>query len=180
MIEVLVILIYAVVFYRYWSKRRLIKTMDLRDRARSDLYLAQLRSQTAPNTPGFTPYAPYTPGPPKSPFVSTIPEDELEEDDASKSEKGEYYPTQYATARGPTKPLPTFQLQQPPPARSNTTPKAPQGSFPTPAAPAGNLYPSSDHTSAAPGEPTYDAVPIPGAYERPAANISLPPPVAYR
>lgn len=46
-IEVISILLYSIVFYRYYSKRRLHKSMDVRDRARSDLYLAQLRSQSA-------------------------------------------------------------------------------------------------------------------------------------
>ena len=58
------IVLYSVVFYRYYTKRKLTKSMDLRDRARSDLYLAQLRSQSAPNTPGFGP------GGPKSPAFS--------------------------------------------------------------------------------------------------------------
>ncbi|KAG5926426.1 hypothetical protein E4U42_003343, partial [Claviceps africana] len=57
-VEVISILLYSIVFYRYYSKRRLMKSMDMRDRARSDLYLAQLRSQSAPNTPGFGPKSP--------------------------------------------------------------------------------------------------------------------------
>ncbi|KAH7379027.1 hypothetical protein BKA64DRAFT_585289, partial [Cadophora sp. MPI-SDFR-AT-0126] len=43
---------------RYYSQQRLRESMDVRDRARSDLYLAQLRSQSAPNTPGFGPMSP--------------------------------------------------------------------------------------------------------------------------
>lgn len=53
--ETITIAIYGIVFYRYYSLRRLRKSMANRDRARSDLYLAQLRSQSAPNTPGFGP-----------------------------------------------------------------------------------------------------------------------------
>jgi hypothetical protein len=34
--------------------------MDARDRARSDLYLAQLRSQSAPNAPGLPMSPPYS------------------------------------------------------------------------------------------------------------------------
>lgn len=49
-VEVISITLYSVIFYRYYSKRKLHKSMDLRDKARSDLYLAQLRSQSAPNT----------------------------------------------------------------------------------------------------------------------------------
>lgn len=57
-IEVISISLYSVIFYRYYTKRRLMKSMDMRDKARSDLYLAQLRSQSAPNTPGFGPKSP--------------------------------------------------------------------------------------------------------------------------
>ena len=57
-VEAMVILLYAIVFYRYYTKRRLHKSMDTRDKARSDLYLAQLRTQSAPNTPGFGPKTP--------------------------------------------------------------------------------------------------------------------------
>lgn len=57
-IDVISIVLYTIVFYRYYTKRRLAKSMDMRDRARSDLYLAQLRSQSAPNTPGFGPKSP--------------------------------------------------------------------------------------------------------------------------
>ncbi|KAL1894435.1 hypothetical protein Sste5346_005937 [Sporothrix stenoceras] len=57
-VEVISITLYSVVFYRYYSKRKLHKSMDMRDKARSDLYLAQLRTQSAPNTPGFGPKSP--------------------------------------------------------------------------------------------------------------------------
>ena len=61
-VETLCIIIYAIVFYRFWSKRKLRKSMAVRDKARSDLYLAQLRSQSAPNTPGFGPMSPRSGG----------------------------------------------------------------------------------------------------------------------
>ncbi|KAL5335260.1 hypothetical protein BJX70DRAFT_330404 [Aspergillus crustosus] len=151
-IEVLIILIYAVVFYRFWSKRKLAKSMDRRDRARSDLYLAQLRLQSAPNTPGF----PYSP---KSPWVSTTMKDPY-----SSAEKAEITPMQFATPISPTRPQATFQLQPPPIRIQHATPKTEQGEFsppvPTPSS-------SQDHMRAAPGEPTYEAVPIPGAYASP-------------
>ncbi|CAK7274143.1 hypothetical protein SEPCBS119000_006016 [Sporothrix epigloea] len=57
-VELISITLYSVVFYRYYSKRKLHKSMDMRDKARSDLYLAQLRTQSAPNTPGFGPQSP--------------------------------------------------------------------------------------------------------------------------
>jgi hypothetical protein len=151
-IEVLIILIYAVVFYRFWSKRRLAKSMDRRDKARSDLYLAQLRLQSAPNTPGF----PYTP---KSPWVSTTMKDPY-----SAAEKGEATPTQFATPISPTRPQPAFQLQPPPIRVQHATPKTEQGEF---SAPSPTPTPPQEHMGAAPGERTYEAVPIPGAYASP-------------
>ncbi|KKK12371.1 hypothetical protein P175DRAFT_0533594 [Aspergillus ochraceoroseus IBT 24754] len=154
-IEVLVILIYAVAFYRFWSKRRLAKSMDRRDKARSDLYLAQLRLQSAPNTPGF----PYTP---KSPWVSTT----MVKDPYSAAENGEATPTQFASPRSPTRPQPSFQLQAPPIRVHHATPKTEQGEFSAPV-PAPSRTPSQEHMGAAPGEKTYESVPIPGAYASP-------------
>ncbi|KAL3437979.1 hypothetical protein BDV09DRAFT_161466 [Aspergillus tetrazonus] len=151
-IEVLVILIYAVVFYRFWSKRKLAKSMDRRDKARSDLYLAQLRLQSAPNTPGF-------PLSPKSPWVSTTMQDPY-----SSAEKGEATPTQFATPASPTRPQPTFQLQPPPIRVQHATPKSEQEEF---SAPAPTPSPPQEHMGAAPGERTYEAVPIPVAYASP-------------
>ncbi|KAI0483110.1 hypothetical protein GGR56DRAFT_670910 [Xylariaceae sp. FL0804] len=70
-IDTITVILYSVVFYRYYTKRKLMKSMDLRDRARSDLYLAQLRSQSAPNTPGFGPKSPaFSHYGPKSPAFS--------------------------------------------------------------------------------------------------------------
>ncbi|KAF7118067.1 hypothetical protein CNMCM5793_007453 [Aspergillus hiratsukae] len=151
-VEVLVILIYAVVFYRFYTKRRLTKSMDRRDKARSDLYLAQLRLQSAPNTPGFA-------NMPKSPFMSVQPA----ADSYAAAENGEMYSTQFASPRSPTKPQATFQLQPPPIRVQQATPKTEQGEFFAPA-PAQNI---SEHMTAAPGERAYEAVPIPEAYTSP-------------
>jgi hypothetical protein len=151
-VEVLVILIYAVVFYRFYTKRRLAKSMDRRDKARSDLYLAQLRLQSAPNTPGFA-------NMPKSPFMSVQPA----ADSYAAAENGEMYSTQFASPRSPTKPQPTFQLQPPPIRVQQATPKTEQGEFSAPP-PAQNI---NEHAPAAPGERTYEAVPIPEAYTSP-------------
>ncbi|EYE93289.1 uncharacterized protein EURHEDRAFT_425308, partial [Aspergillus ruber CBS 135680] len=136
-IEVLVILIYAVVFYRFITKRRLAKSMDRREKARSQLHLAQ-RFQSAPNTPGFGPGTPYGfPQAPKSPWVSSQPQDPY-----STAENGEHgvgpgahddRTIQYATPRSPTRPQPTFQLQPPPIRVQNATPKTDQGGWPAPA-----------------------------------------------
>ncbi|EAW11804.1 uncharacterized protein ACLA_005600 [Aspergillus clavatus NRRL 1] len=157
-VEVLAILIYAVVFYRFYTKRRLARSMDRRDKARSDLYLAQLRLQSAPNTPGFV-------NMPKSPFVSIS----QAQNPYSAAENGEMYATQFATPQSPTRPQPTFQLQPPPIRVQQATPKTEQGEFPAAMpAPAQN-----EHMAAAPGERTYEAVPIPGAYTNP-MNSNFP------
>lgn len=163
-VEILVIAIYAVVFYRFWSKRKLHKSMDVRDKARSDLYLAQLRSQSAPNTPGFarTPMSPSFPGSPNH------------EDEYSKAENGEYYSTQYATPKAQTAslsmPQPSFQLQAPPIRVQTATPKQSQDAFQhstSPPTSPGPVEIMNEHVSAAPGEQTYESVPIPGSYATP-------------
>ncbi|KAG0134820.1 hypothetical protein HOY82DRAFT_197218 [Tuber indicum] len=46
-VECVSIAVYAFAFYRLTSKRRLRKSMDIRDKARSDLWLAKLREQQA-------------------------------------------------------------------------------------------------------------------------------------
>lgn len=157
-VEVITIAIYGVVFYRYYTKRRLHKSMDLRDRARSDLYLAQLRSQSAPNTPGFQ----------KTPMSPSFPS-HLDDDPINKAENGEYFGTQYAEKRQSsfTQPKP-FALQPPPIRVQHATPSIQQDGFE--AAPKVN-----EHVPAAPGEQTYDAVPIPGAYASPLASPSFQP-----
>lgn len=162
-VEVIVVAIYGIVFYRFWSKNKLRKSMDARDRARTDLYLAQLRSQSAPNTPGFvnTPRAekfnnvdtPRTPGFP-------VIHKNVDEDDS---------PTQYPSYNQNQTP---FKLQAPPP-RSQHTPRPEQDGF-EPAVssspPPVSVSPPpqermNDHVAAAPGEQVYEAVAIPGQYE---------------
>lgn len=166
-IELIVIAIYAVVFYRFWSKQRLRKTMDLRDKARSDLYLAQLRVQSAPNTPGFVPMTP------KSPYVSVAPV----QDAYSAAENGEQYSVQFATPKSPTRAVSKpFQLKPPPIRVQHATPKPAQDSFPH--ADAESSSPPQNfngHVGAAPGEKVYDAVPIPGAYSSPMSSPNFPP-----
>ncbi|OOQ90878.1 hypothetical protein PEBR_02977 [Penicillium brasilianum] len=161
-IEVLVLLIYGVVAYRLWTKRRLMKTMDTRDKARSDLYLAQLRLQSAPNTPGFPGFSSY---PPKSPFGISV-------DPYSSAEKGQAEPTttQYASPRSPTRPASSFQLQPPPIRVQQASPRVQQEGFAAPRAPRSPSPPPKSepqHMAAAPGEADYGAVPIPGAYTSP-------------
>lgn len=144
--------------------------MDIRDRARSDLYLAQLRSQSAPNTPGFAPKSPGFPSALASPRFQN-----MEQDEHSAAENGEsgYYGTQFATAK-PTSLAPVskqFQLQPPPIRVQHATPKPEHDGF-EPAEPAERV---NEHVDAAPGEQTYDTVPIPGAYASPLTSPSFQP-----
>ncbi|PSN64824.1 hypothetical protein BS50DRAFT_589292 [Corynespora cassiicola Philippines] len=173
-IEVMCIIIYGIVFYRFWSKRKLRKSMAARDKARSDLYLAQLRSQSAPNTPGFGPMSPRSGGwkpPPGHPNYV---------DPHSAAENGQGEGVQYA--REIAQPQP-FSLQAPPIRIQGATPKVEQTGFDTPqrvntvSPPLPPNSPSqerqNDHVPAAPGEQQYAAVPIPGAYT-PLASPSYP------
>jgi hypothetical protein len=169
-VEVLTIAIYAVIFYRYWSKRRLRKTMDLRDKARQDLYLAQLRSQSAPNTPGLM-----TPGfnnngggVPLTPRMPVSAGGAGAGDLYSAAEKGYSPTTQFATAQ-PLAEAKPFKLQPPPIKIHQATPKLHSDGFDSAAA----LPPL--HAPAAPGEQQYDAVPIPDAYVSPLHSPSFAP-----
>ncbi|OKL60814.1 hypothetical protein UA08_03914 [Talaromyces atroroseus] len=165
-LEVIVIFIYGFVFYRIYSKRRLRRAMNLRDKARSDLYLAQLRVQSAPNTPGFFPMTP------KSPYVSMAAA--VNQDSYSAAENGQNYGVQYANPKPPTRVASQpFQLQAPPIRVQNATPQvAQQGFGATDAAPTSSAstteedlsHKVNEHVGAALGEQTFDAVPIPGAY----------------
>lgn len=170
-VEVIVIAIYGIVFYRFYSKNRLRKSMDARDKARSDLYLAQLRSQSAPNTPGFS----HTPRTPRFPTAGMT---EVKEDPHSAAENG-YSRSQLAAGspQSATTSSP-FKLQAPP---SKFTPKTPQNGFEpvsismTPPMPQSSPSPEplerrNDHIAAAPGEQVYEAVPIPGAYAAHTSN----------
>ena len=171
-VETITIAVYGVIFYRYYSKRQLRKTMANRDRARSDLYLSQLRDQTAPNTPGLkAPYSARDGGwkAPSDPY-----------NNLSDAEEGN---TQYVSADQKHKPAP-FRLQAPPIKVQGPTPRMDQVGF-TPAqtrartpsppeedqrSPLMSGVPQQtqqDHFDAAPGEPVYGDVGIPGAYEAP-------------
>lgn len=173
-IEVISILLYSIVFYRYYTKRRLAKSMDLRDRARSDLYLAQLRSQSAPNTPGFGPKSPalsqyaMSPRQPTSAAYGNL--GDIEESPFTPGGRVIERQSQFAA-----KSQPDFKLQAPPSKAPSATPKVKQAGLVTVPEPA--RQPTPPGPSAAPvadDEPTYDAVPIPGAYAGQA--IKSPPP----
>ncbi len=126
--------------------------MDLRDRARSDLYLAQLRTQSAPNTPGF-----------QKSFPSDVHDDPLDA-----AENGENYnnSTQFAHKHQSFSTPKPFSLQPPPIRVQHATPALEQDGF----APA-----VQEHVPAAPGEQTYAAVPIPGAYASPLSSPGFQP-----
>ena len=139
--------------------------MNVRDRARSDLYLAQLRTQSAPNTPGFS----------KTPMSASFAKHlhDVDEDDQDLVEKGDYFTeedAQYAAKiQSFSKPKP-FALQPPPVRITQATPVLEQDGFDHRPAPT-----VQEHVPAAPGEQTYDAVPIPGAYASPLASPSFQP-----
>jgi len=166
-LECISIVLYGVVFYRYYSKQRLRKSMDVRDRARSDLYLAQLRSQSAPNTPGFGPLSPSYSSYAKSP---RFPPSVYNTSTVSAAEEGySGVGTRFVEAKSnATISAKPFALQPPPIKVHAATPKTPQNGFDSVAPPAPAPAPVKErvieHVSAAPGEQTYDAVPIPGAY----------------
>lgn len=186
-LEVICISIYAIGFYRFYTKQRLKKTMDLRDKARSDLYLAQLRVQSAPNTPGFFPMNP------KSPYMTSVAAVQPYHQDAyGAAENGENYSVQYATPKSPTRVVnKPFQLQAPPIRVQGATPRVAQQGFTPPASfPSSSTPPAesneedlsdkvNEHIGAAPGEKTYEAVPIPGAYAGPLTSPSYPPPPGH-
>ncbi|KAG8623146.1 hypothetical protein KVT40_008122 [Elsinoe batatas] len=167
-VEVITIAVYGIVFYRYWTKRKLRKSMSNRDKARSDLYLAQLRSQSAPNTPGWNLDR-------KEPTETSyyVPSHDSGSIDES---------TQYAHAQPQVIAQPRPFVLQPAPARTNATPQLQQTGFTpidarverTPSPNDGyspaitSVSPPTEvqqgHYQAAPGEQVYDSVPIPGAY----------------
>lgn len=149
--------------------------MAVRDRARSDLYLAQLRAQSAPNTPGLGPLSPRSGGwrpPPGHP--NYVPEDE--EKAAAHAAAQQDDSVQYP--RGFAEPQP-FQLMPAPAKATSATPKTDKGTFASsPVSPP--LSPTFEvrqaHVPAAPGEQQYAEVPIPGAYASPLASPTYPPP----
>ncbi|PNS20487.1 Transcription initiation factor TFIID subunit 2 [Sphaceloma murrayae] len=148
-VEVITIAVYGIVFYRYWTKRKLRKSMSNRDKARSDLYLAQLRSQSAPNTPGWNLDR-------KEPMENTY---------YASSEEDER--TQYVHAQPQVIASPRPFVLQPAP-RTNATSQIQQTGF-TPITARVERTPTPQevqqaHAQAAPGEVVYDSVPIPGAY----------------
>jgi hypothetical protein len=176
-VELCAIGVYSFVFYRIWSKRKLRKSMAVRDRARSDLYLAQLRSQSAPNTPGLNGPLSARDGGWRAPvdYYKTAPS--VEAGLLQSNEGGVQYvdATQHAPVSKP------FVLQPPP--TKGVTPKIQQTGFtpihhssavdsrsPSPVPVQSHYVPQQQqqqqqgHFAAAPGERVYESVPVPGAY----------------
>jgi len=163
-VEVITIIIYGIVFYRYYSKRRLRKSMAQRDKARSDMYLAQLKQQSAPNTPGFGPSGILSPRdggwrPPQG-FEHYNKDRAMEEGEASDG-------TQYVTVapRKIAEPKP-FALQAPPIKIHAATPKQKQEGFEI----TKGADTINEHVPAAQGEAEYAPVAIPGSYTGPSLN----------
>lgn len=194
-VEVISITLYSVVFYRYYTKRRLMKSMDMRDKARTDLYLAQLRTQSAPNTPGFGPkspsfasvYGPKSPGAysqqalsPRFPPSATYRSFNDIEAQNPFTPGGRHIPEPQSTfAAAAAAPAGgSFKLQAPPLKAPSATRKP--GLSPVEASPVDPFPPSSQNVPsitvapAAAEEPVYDSVPIPGAYAGQA--VKSPPP----
>ncbi|KEZ44380.1 Uncharacterized protein SAPIO_CDS3363 [Scedosporium apiospermum] len=175
-IEVICITLYSIVFYRYYTKRRLHKSMNLRDKARSDLYLAQLRTQSAPNTPGFGPKSPafsqyaLSPRFPPSAYrnLSDIEESPFTPGNQFAEPKSAFAEKQQST----------FKLQAPPTKAPSATPKLQGGAFSSSPiqtrAPTPPELTHQQHAPVAAEEPVYEAVPIPGAYAD--AAVKSPPP----
>jgi len=170
-LECITVILYGVVFYRYYSKQRLRKSMDVRDRARSDLYLAQLRSQSAPNTPGFGPMSPSYSTHAKSPRFP--PASYNPERDAEEGFAGAQFVEAKSNSALNAKP---FALQAPPIKIHAATPKTAQNGFDAPArAVSPPVERRIEHAPTAPGEQQYASVPIPGAYASPINSPGLPP-----
>jgi hypothetical protein len=179
-VEIISITLYSIVFYRYWSKRKLHKSMDMRDKARSDLYLAQLRTQSAPNTPGFGPKSPafsqyaLSPRFPPSTYRSL---GDIEEGASPFTPGGNrlVIPESSFTPKQEG-----FKLQPAPPKANPATPITPKSGFASPVretstpppVPAASTV--NDHAPMVEGEQQYEAVPIPGAYAGQA--VKSPPP----
>ncbi|CAK7562196.1 MAG: hypothetical protein SEPTF4163_000031 [Sporothrix epigloea] len=193
-VEIISITLYSIVFYRYYTKRKLHKSMDMRDKARSDLYLAQLRTQSAPNTPGFGPKSPsfsqYVLSP-RFPSQAYRSFGAIEEETAMPFTPGGRNlvrpSTSFTACAGASPSDSSFRLQAPPQKAPSATskmasvgvvPVLPRTSTPvsqplrSPSPNSSRLHPSLPpmgsnfgvHAPVAPHEIQYAAVPIPGAY----------------
>lgn len=139
--------------------------MDVRDKARSDLYLAQLRSQSAPNTPGFGPLSPSFSTHMKSPRFPPAAYNSA--NTLSDAEEGHAPSTRFVDAEPAFAAAPRAFALQPPPIKIHAaSPKTPAAAFQLPVPPPPQAAEThAGHAPVAPGEQQYAAVPIPGAYQ---------------
>lgn len=152
--------------------------MAVRDRARSDLYLAQLRSQSVPNTPGFNQN-----GLPSAREGGWRPPvDYSRGDPLSQAENGEIRDQngRFVVVEPKTFAAPKPFTLAPAPIKSTkeNTPKMSQVGFGAPSSSPPPPMPSVSpvqHVPAAPGERTYGEVSIPGAYAAPMASPGFAP-----
>jgi hypothetical protein len=187
-VELFTLMIYGITFYRYYTKRRLRKTMAARDRARSDLYLAQLKLQSAPNTPGF-PLSPGILSPRDGGWVPPQGYDNYNTDKRAEkaAEAGfeiEEEGVQYATVNKKPKAPAPFTLQAPPLTKKKNPGMDSQPASPAPTGAMQSMEAAMEerrrsHVPAASGETSYGEVAIPGAYTpmTPAfpAGVARPP-----
>ena len=139
--------------------------MNKRDNARSDLYLAQLRMQSAPNTPGLPQHRDGLASH-KSPMGMNFPKTVHDSDDSDNdsidnvdaAEKGRHHGMFDAEDREYEVRHNNFHMSVTPPPDHDAREE--------------NV---NEHVPAAPGEQTYAAVPIPGAYASPVASPSFAP-----
>ena len=149
--------------------------MNLRDKARSDLYLAQLRTQSAPNTPGFGPKSPAFSQYALSPRFPPSTYRSLSDIEESPFTPGNAYAE--PTSAFAEKPQSTFKLQAPPSKAPSATPRLQNGAFSSspiePRAPTPPEATRQQHAPVAAEEPVYESVPSPGAYAD--AAVKSPP-----
>ncbi|KAF2720322.1 hypothetical protein K431DRAFT_285979 [Polychaeton citri CBS 116435] len=194
-VETITIAVYGVVFYRFYSKNKLRKSMAVRDRARSDMYLAQLRTQSAPNTPGY-PLSPSAGGwipPPSEQSFNKGPmvEEGVQYVDVSKRAKVQPFTLQPAPVKNATPKMAQVgfaPMQQPSVPQRERTPSPPVDQRSPLMAPPHFQAPEQqqqqyhqpytyqqEHFDAAPGEQQYEDVPIPGAYASPLSSPTIAP-----
>jgi len=137
-VEVISLGIYCVVISRIRSKHKLYKTMSSRDKARSDLYLAQLRLQSAPNTPGL-----------KTSMANDFGRELHDPQDAA--EKGVAGTDEEANEEA------EWARRRNEAFDNNSQSSLQESQLPKP----DNVQ---EHGPMSPGEKKYDSVPIPGAY----------------
>ncbi|KAJ4297215.1 hypothetical protein N0V88_004133 [Collariella sp. IMI 366227] len=171
-VEIISISLYSIVFYRYWSKRKLRKSMDTRDKARSDLYLAQLRTQSAPTPPVSAPSPRLLPVRP----LPALPSLRLQIPRRHRRERLPFTPAARGSSSrsppSPAAPPPATPLPPRPPTAADLSPTGSSSLGATPPVP---IVTISEHAPLADGETQYEAVPIPGAYAGQA--LKSPPPV---